>query len=147
MERESVVWMPPAPESWEALTWTTFESVEMLWDPQKRTFRSEHKYSSLKAGRSDVSRLENHDSRNGEEYDQFASNPFESSPHMDNEREDEGNVVDHAYIGTQAFHSTVRNESRFIDADEMGNDAESDAEHGPYNEATRNPTPPKDLIR
>ncbi|KAF9509344.1 hypothetical protein BS47DRAFT_1349354 [Hydnum rufescens UP504] len=145
MERESVVWEPPPPESWEALAWTTFESVEMLWDPKWRTLRSETRLSSPR-GHPRSSRPRDHETKDGEEeYDQFTPNPFESSPHLDNEEEDEGGTIDHDYIGTQAFHSAVRNESRFADADEVGNGAESDVDQAPHNERAQNLSPSKNV--
>ena len=146
MEREPVVWEPPDPEPWEALTWTAFESVEMLWDPKRRTLRPESKSSALQVARPDASRARDHGSNDWrEEYDIFSSNPFESSPHFHNEREYEGDVVDHPYIGTQAFHSAVRNESRFVDADEVDIDAVIDVDHGPHE--AHNSSPPKNLAR
>lgn len=116
LKHESAKWKPKRPETWEALTWTTFESVEMLWDVKWRTLRPESSHD-----RSSEYILSEQSSSQGDGSSGVSQpNPFEANAYENNDDEVHPHEGHDPFIGSQAFFSTIANESRFTERDEAG---------------------------
>ncbi|KAF8337368.1 uncharacterized protein EI90DRAFT_3279675 [Cantharellus anzutake] len=112
MEDERASWHERVAEPWEALTWSTFESVEMLWDPKYRTLRPP--MASSEASQESPAEALGSQST--------SQNPFESPPDFlesDGEEEQPVEQVDKEFLGTQSFQAELNKEQTFATNDEL----------------------------